>query len=133
MHISEEAKAVLRKIAQIQVKSYYRILEKGITPEDVHIFRLEPQDIEQYAHRIIGEYHSLCGRPQNISIFDDREIATMRHILYRMEDTWVNTYPQGCRDLWEVFFQIEECRNPIISFSLKDLQNDKERRRSEQG
>lgn len=129
MHITEEAKYILAKIAGIQIESYNRILESGVTPEDVHLFRLEPVDIEHRANRAIKEYQGIISNPNILGIFDDKEISTMRHILYRMEDDWVTTNPTGCRDLWESFYQIEECRNPLITFSLKNIQNDKRIRR----
>lgn len=122
MYISEEATTVIEKIAEIQISSYNRILNKGVSPLDISTFLLSPEDIKRYAKRTRENYEELILEPSLIAIFDEKEIMTMRHILYRMEEDWVTKHPQGCQDTWEIFFNIEESRNPKISFSLKNLQ-----------
>lgn len=122
MEITLEAKQILDLIINLQLDSYSRILDEQINDEDTWFllqFQATKEDIYQLARERINDYTDMKFYPWKLLVFDQTEIMVMRHILFRMEDLWMNFNPKGVTDLWKVFFDLEEQRTPKVRYVTK--------------
>lgn len=113
---------ILRQIIEIQRTSYLRIMSDEL-PEDEKMFLMQFQSSEKELQTLAKQklylYNQLIENKYLVFVMDDQEIATMRHILYRMEDIWLQVNPDGVRGCWELFFSIEEQRTPKLKYINK--------------
>lgn len=123
MEITLEAKQILGLIINIQLGSYTRILNDDLDQDDWFLlqFQATGEDVKTLVRERISLYSDLKSEPQLLSLVDDIEIMVMRHILFRMEDLWMKFNSQGVSDLWKIFFDIEELRNPRVKQATKFL------------
>lgn len=120
--ITPEAKKILEKILKIQINSYKRIFNDSLDEEEKMFlmqFQSSEDELKYMAEAMIKLYTDLIYRPHLITIAPSEEIATMRHILFRMEDEWLPQDSIGVRECWELFFYIEELRQPKLKYVTK--------------
>lgn len=113
---------ILRQIIEIQRESYLRIMDDTLPEEDKMFlmqFQSSEKELKTMAQARLYQYNDMLRNKYLIFIMDDQELATMRHILYRMEDVWLQINPAGVRGCWELFFSIEEQRIPKIKYVNK--------------
>lgn len=113
---------ILKQIIDIQMDSYSRIIDDSISAEDKRFlmqFQSSEKELKTMAQTRLLQYHDLSRNKYLIFVMDDQELATMRHILYRMEDVWLQINPNGVRGCWGLFFSIEEQRVPKIKYINK--------------
>lgn len=120
--LNNDTTDILNRIFEIQISAYNRIIQEDISEED-QMFLLQFQssdiDIKNMAELRLEQYEKLKNNPAMIHLLDDQELATLRHILYRMEDIWVCKNYAGVMGCWELFFSIEEFRIPRIKYTNK--------------
>lgn len=113
---------ILRQIIEIQRDSYLSIMDDSISEEDKMFlmqFQSSEKELKTMAQTRLYQYNDLLRNKYLIFVMEDQELATMRHILYRMEDVWLQINPVGVRGCWELFFSIEEQRIPKIKYVNK--------------
>ena len=126
---------ILNDIAQIQIESYMDIIENNLLKSDELLLTQYSSSLEEAIREAkwkISQYQELKKTPLYLGIMEDTEIATMRHLLFHMEEIYLDIDPYSVRQLWEKFFIIEENRNPIYKLSINYLklkQNEKAKRR----
>jgi hypothetical protein len=121
--IDLETKIVLNKVADIQIKALQYVIDNHLLLEYKSLILgysspLKPgvEDLENRASDLQEIYHRLKINSQLLYTFTDIHLMIVRHILFRMEEEWINDYQSGIHSLWDILFTIEEQRNPSINY-----------------
>lgn len=115
---------ILQNIISIQKDAYNRISRNNLNWEDKWFlmqFQSSEEELQSMAQNKLNFYNRLSENTGLIHLTSEEELATMRHILFRMEDVWVKENPEGVAGCWELFFSIEEQRQPKIKYIKKQL------------
>lgn len=115
---------ILQNIISIQKDAYNRISRNNLNWEDKWFlmqFQSSEEELWTMAQNKLNFYNRLSENTGLIYLTSEEELATMRHILFRMEDVWVKENPEGVTGCWELFFSIEEQRQPKIKYIKKQL------------
>lgn len=131
LNFSKNEKQILNELCDIQIESYGLILEKHLLKEDEFLlinFDSSLEEAEREAKWRISQYKEVINLPQYLGIIEDSEISTLRHLLFHMEDTFIqNGNEQAVRGLWEKFFTIEAERNSLLN-NIKIVTNEKKKK-----
>lgn len=121
----ESVRAILKKLLWIEIDAYRQVANhKAVDPEE-ELFLLQFQsstkEVKSMANNRASVLENMLnqGILSNILILPEIEVMMLRHILFRMEDQWVNDNPEGIRKTWELFFQIEESKQPQLQYINK--------------
>lgn len=124
MELLNNSKEILNKIISIQIDAYRRIASNNLNWEDKWFlmqFQSSEKELQDMAQERLNFYLRVQENPAMIHMAPEEELATMRHILFRMEDTWLQENSEGIVNCWELFFSIEEQRKPRIKYIKKQL------------
>lgn len=124
MELLNNSEEILNKILSIQIDAYKRIASNNLDWEDKWFlmqFQSSEKELQFMAQERVNFYLRIQANPALIYMAPDDELATMRHILFRMEDTWLQENYEGVKDCWELFFSIEEQRKPRIKYIKKQI------------
>ena len=119
---------ILERICSIQIKSYRKIIHGRLEPEEEFLisqFQSSGKDVIQEAKWRLQQYRELEKQPLYLGIMVDQELSTMRHILFNIEEEYMDIMPYAVHDLWGKFFAIEEERHPEIKLSLLNTRVEK--------
>jgi hypothetical protein len=127
---SKIEKSILHELCDIQISSYRDILESQLLKEDENIllcYNSSLEAAEREAKWRISQYQEVKALPNYLGILEDSEISTLRHILFHMEDTYIQEgLEKHVRSLWSKFFEIEASRKPSLK-SIKKITDEKKK------
>lgn len=109
----ETARSILSKIIDIRIEALDKIDfadEKWFLSQ----FGVDTEEVANLSKQQCDEIASIHKNPFKIFLLPEIEISILRHILFRMEDEWIFINPAGVREIWELFFYIEESREPKL-------------------
>lgn len=117
--------AILHEMCYIQIESYQDILANNeLESEALLLYNKNSlADAIREAKWRIKKYKEVINNPENLIFLDDTEIMTLRHILFHLEDLYLETRPQlanSIMELWSKFFMIEEIMNKHLT-NIKEV------------
>lgn len=124
LSFTPDEEQILNRICSIQIKSYRNIIHGRLQPEEEFLlqqFQASGMDVVQEAKWRLQQYKELEKQPLYMGIMDDQELSTMRHILFHLEEEYLEIMPWAVHELWGKFFMIEENRHPEIRLSILSI------------
>lgn len=110
---------VLRAIAEIQLKALHNLYEHKDDIDKSLIFRYIESCSEDYSfsiNRAIDLYQQIYNSrfiENHIKLLSEYQLGICIHILFRMEDQWVQTYSQReVNAAWKIIFEAQEKFHP---------------------
>lgn len=115
---------VLKNMIDLQTQAYQRV-PQILASGDILLlsqFGSSRAEILSTCKRLVETYTEIYLNPCLVALLPDMELATLRHILFKMEDEWNSTHPEGVRNAWEILFYIDTKRHPEIEVTLELLE-----------
>lgn len=120
-NICPEAKTILKRVLDIQCQAYQHI-PNIIRDGDAFLlsqFGSSEEEILKQSFDLANRYAQIYLYPQQLALLPAKELATLRNILWRMEDVWIPESPEGVSGAWEILLSLEEEKTPEVTVPLK--------------
>lgn len=109
--MDKETKDIIKLIAGIQIESLTSIKKELVEKECLEDFysllrnllEISEEDILISLDKHIQLYIDIESVPGLINILSEYQMMICSHILFRMEDEWLQTNSQGVMGCWELF------------------------------
>lgn len=108
-NMDKETKDIVRLIAGIQVDALsnlkQEVIDENPFPDKEMLFKLlniQDGDILDALNNRINIYTEMVETPQLIGILDEYQLYICSHILFKMEDEWINDNSQGVINTWSL-------------------------------
>jgi len=112
-------KDIVKRICNIQIEALNRIITKYEVTDDsdldepllTDLFQItvKPDDIKYLraliknsANDVINFYKEVRQNPSLLSMANEYQLLLCSHILFKMEDQWINDNPYGVYDTWKL-------------------------------
>lgn len=114
-NISEEAQEIIAAIAGIQMNALESIIHNTSSNEYnnfLKLLQIPDKDIYSAAKDLHNFYQRVQERPILITMANEYQVLVCHHILWVMEDEWINNNPKGVADTWRIFAEIIDGFHP---------------------
>ena len=122
--MDQPTKEVIGDIARIQMEALSTIIND---PEQVNYsvlrkyLQIEEGDIVEAAKHLYNVYHAMIFKPQLIHLLNEYQLYICSHILFRMEDEWLQDNPSGVAGTWAIIMTDSEKFHPELNLVISNL------------
>lgn len=115
--MKKELKEIIQELAQIQIEAF---LQLKASPDSVDQYQLNQlieygdNDVIEVLENRIKYWKLIQEIPEAIMGIPPYQLGVCTHILFTMEETWVQNNPDGVIALWDLFDNMYQKFHPEI-------------------
>lgn len=116
--MKKELKQIIQELAAIQIEAYTRLMAN---PDSVDQYQLNQliefnqDDVIEVLEARIRYWKTVQNLPQLIKGISPYQLGVCTHILFVMEETWVQDNVDGVLALWDLFDELYKKHHPEIN------------------
>ena len=116
--MKKELKEIIKELAQIQIEAYQRLKADPASVDQYQLNQLiefNDQDVIEVLESRIRYWELIKKLPNAIHGISSYQLGVCTHILFTMEETWVETNVDGVIALWDLFDELYKKHHPEIN------------------
>lgn len=112
-----ELKMLIPELAEIQIEAFKKL---KVAPNSVdqyqltQLIELNNEDVQEVLDRRIRYWELIKKMPGLIKGIPEYQLGICMHILFTMEETWVQHNPDGVNAMWDLFDELYQKFHPEI-------------------
>lgn len=116
--MKKELQQIIRELAQIQIEAFQKLKANPNSVDQYQLNQLiefNDQDVQEVLDARIRYWELIHQMPEAIVGIPEYQLGICTHILFTMEETWVQTNVDGVLALWDLFDQMYKRHHPEIN------------------
>lgn len=106
---------VIKEVVKIQLEALKSIL-KNPDSVDRHglktYLQISGEEITEATNKLIDEYNQIYKYPWLIRQLSEYQLMVCSHILFNIEDEYIQEYPESVSKAWELIMKAQENNHP---------------------
>ena len=111
IEFSKPQQLIIKEICLTQIQSLTRVYEED-TEDDITLilaqYGVDKVDFKISLSSTIKQFEQVYNNPNILSSLDILDISIFRHILFHVEDNYMEKYPNAVSNLWKKLFILEK-------------------------
>lgn len=116
--MKKELKEIIKELAQIQIEAYQKLKADPASVDQYQLNQLiefNDQDVIEVLESRIRYWELIKKLPNAIQGISSYQLGVCTHILFTMEETWVEINVDGVIALWDLFDELYKKHHPEIN------------------